>query len=382
MEKTIYTFGKSYILTNDGYFDITILVNKKIKIWDGLDWKETIIKSLNSNNISETKKKKIIIDKFNRKKIIYSTEDETYDIYKITTKDGGEMSYLKNQNLLVMESNNIRNNDNKLYNKIQVDKLKIGNIIYDGKFPIIDGDKKYNVKYPYTHGYYCGYKNIQTDISDEKSFTKEENILINLVNDRKKLQIELDKVENFLFNESKSFSTGLLYDNFDRKIIVPINGTIENKLLWMGGLIDSNGFITKKQMARYLNLSINNSKPFAQDVKLLCNTLSLNPSLEEKKITRKSIKKNIDDTTDTADTADTDIEKIIWQLSFNSEDTNKLFIDLKLPYYHIDYDKNDCNIEQDITIYNPILSIMIDNKPKKIFSLSEIKFCVINGVLI
>ena len=60
----------------------------------------------------------------------------------------------------------------------------------------------------------------------------------------------------------------------------------ENRLLWINGLIDINGFITNIKDGIYLNIIVN-SKSFAMQVKYLFNTLGTNPKIIENTEIRK-----------------------------------------------------------------------------------------------
>lgn len=348
-------YKNSYILTQNGYYNIEDLYNdykdnnnlnnhkqNQFKIWNGNDW--ILVKIKKNTEYCDT-------------------------IYKILLNDGCELSCSKDVYLNIIKINEF--DLSQEINKIKIGDLKIDDSLNTYNFPIIDGDT--NILYPYTHGYYCGCMNKLDDNKDELRF--ESNLIyINLINDKQKIQKKIDICGKYLFDKTKNSLTGLLKVDMDKNIKAPINGSIENKLSWLSGLIDNNGFITKLSDAKYLNISVL-SKKFAMEIKFLFNTLGINPNIYLKNNIRKF-------KTDSGE-----IDEIIkhhWIIKLNADETNKIFLesefDLKL--YYLEYDKKIYSIDQDIDRFISIKKIQETKLKKDSYIIENINSCIVNGVLI
>jgi hypothetical protein len=350
-------YENSYILTQNGYYNIEDLYNdytdnnnlnshkqNKFKIWNGNDW--------------------VLI------KIKQNTEDFNI-IYKILLSDGCELLCSKNTYLNIIKINEF--DLSQEINNIKIVDLKIDYLLNTYNFPLIDGDCKDNILYPYTHGYYCGCMNKLDGHKDELRF--ESNLIyINLIVDKQKLKSKIEICGKYSFDKNKNSLTGLLKVDMEKNIQTPINGSIENKLLWLSGLIDNNGFITKLCDAKYLNISVL-SKKFAMEIKFLFNTLGINPNIYLKNNIRKF-------KTDSGKIDE--IIKHCWVIKLNADETNKIFLksEFDLKIYYLNYDKNSYSIDQDINRFIYIKKINQIKLKKDSYVIENINSCVINGVLI
>lgn len=337
-----------YILTRNGYYLIDDLdISKEIEIWNGNDWINTIIR----NN---------------------ETNDDILYIYKIVLSDGCEVlcSELQSLNIIKIDEFDL----SQEINKTKMEDIKVNDLLYTYNFPIINGDiSSENILYPYTHGYYCGFMNKINGFKDELLF--ESNLIyINLIDDKQKLKSKIEITGKYSINKSKNIIKGLLKVDMDKNIKAPINGSIENKLLWLSGLIDNNGFITKLCDAKYLNISVL-SKNFAMEIKFLFNTLGINPHIYIKLDIRKF-------KTDSGEIHE--IKKTYWVVSLNSEDTNKIFLESEfdLKIFYLKYDKKIYSIDQDIDRYLYIKKISKLQLKKESYIIENINSCVVNGILL
>jgi ribonucleoside-diphosphate reductase alpha chain len=158
--------------------------------------------------------------------------------------------------------------------------LEAGDMLMLSEYPIIEGDASDDIKYPYAHGSHCG---DQTKYFDTNGLQAPELIDLNA-----------------------------------GKYTVPINATIENKLQWLAGLLDVAGlFAETDDTVQSIQIdSIHND--FLLDVKLMCNTLGLNPS----KFVCVSKGPDCDET---------------YRLLFHSDDTYKLYAELGLKTYRLTF---------------------------------------------
>jgi len=137
------------------------------------------------------------------------------------------------------------------YMEVPAINLKINNKLKSYNLPILDLDKEF--KYAYTHGYKCGIG--KSDIivyNDAHKFEYKE--IIEISNNKKLVLYEMEE----------------LYT-------VPINYRKQDKINWLQGLIDSTGF--RFLDARIYLQIMNANNEFLENVRLLCNTLGMNPSL-------------------------------------------------------------------------------------------------------
>lgn len=353
-------YENSYILTQNGYYNIEDLYNdyidnnnlnnhkqNKFKIWNGNDW---ILVKIKKNT------------------------DDCNTIYKILLSDGCELLCSKDVNLNIIKINEF--DLSQEINNIKIGDLKIDDSLNTYNFPLINKDGKDNNKnilYPYTHGYYCGCMNKLDGYEDEIRF--ESNLIyINLIDGKQKIKSKIDITGKYSFNKTKNSLTGLLKVDMEKNIKAPSNGSIENKLLWLSGLIDNNGFITKLCDAKYLNISVL-SKKFAIEIKFLFNTLGINPNIYLKNNIRKF-------KTDSGEI--NEITKHHWIITLNADETNKIFLksEFDLKTYYLNYDKKIYSIDQDINRFIYIKKINQIKLKKTSYIVENINSCIINGVLI
>jgi hypothetical protein len=327
MKKITNIIEKTYILTKDGYFYIDDLLGTNI-IWDGYKWREVII--FQNDNI---------------------LQEKTY--YKLIFSDGCEVICDSTHKLYIVDDMS-----SNIYRTIPITSIKENSLLYKYSFPFIEGDNKNNLKYPYISGYNIGYMYNINNINNEY-ISKEhiDNIYI--------------KIPNIIYNiDSSNLST-----------YIPINASLNNRLLWLSGLIDVNGSITNIKDGIYLNIIVN-SKEFAMKVKYLCNTLGTNPRILENTEIRKvilnkspNLYKNIQENSNKN-------YKKRYTLIFNAEDTNKIFLEYDIKTYYFIYDKSQYSLDQDINRYLSIKKIVKFIDIKKSYSITDTYSLIGNGILI
>lgn len=363
----------SYILTSNGYLYIEDLVGNCI-IWDGYTWKEVVISKNNiyyfKENTNKTTNcyKTVKLDGNTWKnKIVYrndtdqSTEKNNI-YYKIIISDGCEVICHYDQKLFIVE-----NMSSNIYRSKSINEIKENTLIYKYSFPLLDGNIDDNILYPYYTGYLAGYIYNPNNKEEEILLTEDEIIeLFDKTND-------VSEGENFkvLDNIIKN-----LLEIDPKNIEVPINALKDNKLLWISGLIEKNAYITNIKDGIYLNIIVS-SKEFAMKVKYLFNTLGTNPKMIENIEIRKIAYLNINK-----------IEKkeenstIRYNLLFNSDDTNKIFLDYNIKTYFFKYDKSQYSLDQDINRYLSITKKYKIEDEKNTFSITNAYSCIVNGTLI
>ncbi len=232
--------GDTLILSKDGYYPIKDLANKDVEIWNGSEFSLSPVRKTNVNQ----------------------------ELLKITTDDGCELKCTPYHKFYVVSGSR---NTKHIIKEAQ--ELKPNDRLIKCNFPVLDGNKEFDFKYPYTHGFYSGdgtnYKN-----NDGSRKTP----VIDLYHEKQNLLEYLDYNRTNSFSKTQNKLRIVLHSDINQKFKVPINATLDNKLLWLAGFIDADGTICKNQDARCIQIgSIH--KEFLYKVKLLCNTLGLNPKL-------------------------------------------------------------------------------------------------------
>lgn len=362
----------SYILTKDGYKLIEDTIGNNI-IWDGYTWKEVVISKNNPNikeNINKTpncyKTVKLDGNTWKDETIYRNNNDQSKQknniYYKIVISDGCEVICHYDQKLFIVD-----NMSSNIYRSKSINEIKENTLIYKYSFPLLDGNIDEDILYPYYTGYLAGYINNPNNKSEGILLTEDEIIqLFDKIND-------VSEGENFkvLDNIIKT-----LLETDPKNIVVPINALKDNKLLWISGLIEKNACITNIKDGIYLNITVS-SKEFAMKVKYLFNTLGTNPKIIENTEIRKIAYLNINK-----------IEKkeenntIRYNLLFNADDTNKIFLDYNIKTYFFKYDKSQYSLDQDINRYLSIIKKYKIEDEKNTFNITNAYSCIINGVLI
>lgn len=327
MKKITDIVENTYILTKDGYFYIDDLIGNNI-IWDGYKWREVII-SQNDDILQE----------------------KTY--YKLIFSDGCEVICESTHKLYIVD-----NMSSNIYRTIPINNIKENSLLYKYSFPLIEGDDKNNLKYPYISGYNIGYIYNINNINNEY-ISKEhiDNIYM--------------KIPNIIYN--------IDYSNLS--IDIPINASLNNRLLWLSGVIDVNGSITNIKDGIYLNIMVN-SQDFAMKVKYLCNTLGTNPRiLENTEIRKVILYKSYDLYKNIQQNSNQNFKKR-YTLVFNADDTNKIFLEYDIKTYYFIYDKTQYSLDQDINRYLSIKKIVKLFDVKKTYSITNTYSLIGNGILL
>ena len=126
------------------------------------------------------------------------------------------------------------------------------------------------------------------------------------------------------YNEGAQRQRLVLRNDIAEKFVVPINATIGNKLQWLAGFLDADGCINTASTGTQTVQAASIHKKFLIDVKLMCNTLGLNPKIK--------LNKGL------GELKEYDC-KAIYRLLFHCTDTYKLYADLGLKTYRLTFNK-------------------------------------------
>jgi ribonucleoside-diphosphate reductase alpha chain len=278
--------GDTLVLTKEGYYPIKDLANKNVEIWNG-----------NEFSLSPVRK-----------------TGENQQLLKIITDDGCILECTKYHKFHIVSGSR-----NTKYIIKDANELKNGDRLIKCNFPVLKGNIDYDFESPYTHGIYCG---------DGSNYKLKNSIqpFIDLYHEKQDLLQYLDYDRVLTHNETKNSTRIILNNTLNSKFDVPIYASLDNKLKWLAGYIDANGTICKNQDSRCIQVACIH-KDFLYKVKLLCNTLGLNP-----KIT-KNINAGERMMSDNKGLGEMKLYncKEVYRLLFNTLDTYKLYNELQIP---------------------------------------------------
>jgi len=278
--------GDTLVLTKEGYYPIKDLANKNVEIWNG-----------NEFSLSPVRK-----------------TGENQQLLKIITDDGCILECTKYHKFHIVSGS--RNTKSIIKD---ANELKNGDRLIKCNFPVLKGNIDYDFESPYTHGIYCG---------DGSNYNLKNSIqpFIDLYHEKQDLLQYLDYDRVLTHNETKNSTRIILNNTLNSKFDVPIYASLNNKLKWLAGYIDADGTICKNQDSRCIQVACIH-KDFLYKVKLLCNTLGLNP-----KIT-KNINAGERMMPDNKGLGEMKLYncKEVYRLLFNTLDTYKLYNELQIP---------------------------------------------------
>lgn len=303
--------GDTLILTKDGYYPIKDLSNKEVEIWNGSEFSLSPVRKTNVNQ----------------------------ELLKITTDDGCILNCTKYHKFHIVTGSR---NTKHIIKESQ--ELKIGDRLIKCQFPILQGNKDFDFESPYTHGMYCG---------DGSSYKLKNEIqpFIDLYHDKQDLLKYLDYDRILNKQDFQNKTRIILHKSINKKFDVPINASLNNKLHWLAGYIDADGTIIKNEDSRCIQITCIHLD-FLNKVKLLCNTIGLNPKITLNKKERTQLMPNNKGFGELKEYKC----KEIYRLLFNVLDTYKLYNELNIPTKRV---FNDIKVspQRDARKFVKILSI-------------------------
>ena len=276
---------ETLILTDKGHIEIQTLLEQNVNVWNGEEWSSVTIKKTGE-------------------------DQELIDVY---TDDGSKLTCTPYHKFYIQN-----NYSNDSIEKVEAKDLKPNDKIIKCEYPIIDGCD--SMKYPYTHGFFCGDGTYGNKIDEPERCCKfkalknhffckrhlpyeTENYLSNkeyilegeefqcqaksyvkkpvayLYGDKKNLINFLDKRSFTLDENTKKINVSLPVD-LDEKFYTPSHFcSIKDKLDWFSGYCDADGSISRNGDNEQLQVSSIN-KDFLENIKLLLQTCGINPKIK------------------------------------------------------------------------------------------------------
>ena len=268
------------ILTDNGHIEIQSLLGKKTNVWNGEQFSEVEVFKTGENQ-------------------------ELIDVY---TSDGCKLTCTKYHKFYIQDTYST-----KTMKIVEAQQLKENDKIVKCEYPVIDGKEK--MLYPYTHGFFCGdgtytnnnmekskcnfkcldgqyYCKRHIDFATEHNIEKlynDENMDKNICNgisySKKPVTFLYDKKKELLqymdyrtFSEYDERITLQLPLDIKEKFFVPMNASLNDKMMWLSGYCDADGTLANNGNNQQLQMASIN-EDFLFNIKLMLQTCGVNPKL-------------------------------------------------------------------------------------------------------
>ena len=330
---------ETMILTDKGYFEIKSLEGKQINVWNGEEFSETIVHKTGVNQ----------------------------ELITIKTSDGCTLDCTPYHKFFIQNKyDKSSKKTNKHVETIEAQHLKVNDKLVKCEFPVIDG--KNDIKYPYTHGFFCG------DGTYNQNNRLDKKPILALYGDKKDLLKYLDYRSVGNIDEMSRLNLSLPLD-INNKFYVPLDASIKNKLEWFAGYCDADGSIARNGANESLQISCID-KDFIIKVKLMLQTCGVNPKV---RLIRDACKRMLPDSK--CEGVKEYMCKPIYRLLVTSVDLHKL-IDLGLSTKRLNIDINN-KPNRDARQFVTVSEIIISGRKDDTYCFNESKkhAGIFNGII-
>ena len=226
--------GDTMILTKNGYYNIKSKEGKKVSIWNGKEWSKVKISKTGINQ------EMLNVNLSNGETITCTPYHKFYTISKY---------------------------GQKIPTEVRANELKKSDKLIKWDLPLDVVHSKKNMKYPYTHGFFCGDGTTYNNYSKTKKYGK-----IDLYHEKQKLHEYITYTS--ISKPSENITSCVLPKDIETKFVVPLNYSKKTKLEWLAGYFDADGCIARNGTNESIQCgSIHLS--FLKQVRLLLQTLGV-----------------------------------------------------------------------------------------------------------
>jgi ribonucleoside-diphosphate reductase alpha chain len=229
---------ETLIYTDKGFYPIKELEGQNIRVWNGNQWSETEVKQ--------------------------TGEDQ--QLLRVSFSNGSTLDCTPYHKFIISEGYSDKKSikDSK---RIEAKDLESGMKLKKCDMAIMEGDMKNDIKYPYTHGFFCG----------DGTYHKDHPLLC-LYGEKKELLPYLDIHSTTGIPDGMGRINTTLPKDLEKKFKVPINASLQCRLRWLEGLFDADGTVAINGTNQALQLgSIN--KQFLQDIRIMLLGMGVNAKI-------------------------------------------------------------------------------------------------------
>ena len=233
--------GDTKILTKQGHIEIKRLVNKETEIWNGFEWSTVTPKKTGENQ----------------------------PLLKVELSNGITIKCTEYHKFPIVSKYQHTTLEKTKYELIDAKDLQQGQKLLKYRLPILEGNEKYNMKYPYTSGMFTGDGTYENDNRPRLTLYHEKINLLPFIEKRLDPQTEGDRDRVHV----------RLPLDIPAKYTVPNElSTIKCKLEWFAGLCDSDGCVVKN--GKTLGLQISSiHKDFLINIKNMLQTIAVDSKI-------------------------------------------------------------------------------------------------------
>ena len=229
------------ILTDKGYYTIKSLADTNINVWNGEEFSTVTVKKTS----------------------------ESAAIFKVILDNGMELDCTDEHKWLIRTGNQ-RHPENCKTERILTKNLRIGDIIAEFKYPVIDMPDPDEFMNPYTHGFFCGDGTYSNNYPSINLYSPEKKALLeHLVTSSYSSNNKLGKIVCYI--------TGKINK---KKYDAPLNYSIATKLEWLAGLFDAEACVNRSKKGNTAIQYTSINYEFIKNVQLILSTLGVHTSIK------------------------------------------------------------------------------------------------------
>jgi ribonucleoside-diphosphate reductase alpha chain len=329
---------ETYILTDKGQQMISELVDQEVNVWNGEKWSKTTVRKTG----------------------------ESQKLITVYLSNGAQLTCTPYHKFIINEGYTDRSTI-KNAKRVDASELKEGMKLAKFNLQLIQGNHENDIPYPYTHGFFCG------DGTVCKPRYGPLQKRITLYGDKKPLINRL-KVRTCSYEETANKSINVMIpDEIPQKYFVPINSSINCRLEWLAGILDSDGCVSRNGSNESLQIASIHFE-FLDRIRLLLQTLGVQSKVVKLHGERKTLMPDGRGGRKEYDC------KPIWRILISSSGLHKLkYIGLNCSRLQIKGDEPQRNAEQFVTVLSVTDNDRIDDT--YCFNEPENHAGVFNGIL-
>ena len=311
---------ETYILTDKGQYQISELAGQDVNVWNGDKWSKTTVTKTGENQ-------RLVTVHLSNGSQITCTPYHKF----IVRKDYYDKTSIKDAT------------------RVEASKLEEGVKLAKYDLQMIQGDAKNDIKHPYTHGFFCGdgtyHKNPSGYISKGLS----------LYGDKKELIKYLEIKSSSFKEDAQGRINTMLPDELSDKYFVPINSSLNCRLEWLAGLLDSDGSVSRNGSNEALQIGSVQFE-FLDRIRLMLQTLGVQSKVTLSQNERKTFMPDGKGGRKEYDC------KPLWRLLISSSAVYKLkFLGLNCHRLQINGEEPQRNAEQFVTVVSVVDDGRIDD---------------------